>query len=295
MPADKIVLVASAYDQADILGDYIEWHLHLGVDFVLVQDCGSTDGSQDVLERFSGNKRVQWFKLPERNMLKYASDVVLAAMARDRYDADWIIQCDPDEFLCLERGNLGTRLREAMKAGFTALSVPCFNMTGPPLKPGQSALRTSTLRIERPVLVSHEQQLSGDLPVPYTFIQHPPKTIVLATAFAEYGPGTHAVTSAWGQSGELAGSRFLHYSIRGFDKLEKKVSNSAAWLKDNPHLQSWPEWGWHWRRWIRLNQAGRLKEDYENQFVSDARAEELIRDGTCMVDMTISNWIEHRN
>jgi hypothetical protein len=41
-----------------------------------------------------------------------------------------------------------------------------------------------------------------------------------------------------------------------------------------------------------LNQEGRLREDYENQFLSPARAEELIRDGVCSIEATISNWIE---
>src|ERR1700694_2187860 len=291
MPADKIILVASAYDQADILRDHIEWHLHLGVDLVLVQDCGSTDGSQSVLDDLSGDERVRWFTLPERNMEKYASDVVLATMARDRYDAEWIIQCDPDEFLCAEGADLRTTLRDAKKSDVTVLNVPCFNMTGPLPEPGQRAAETLTLRIDRPVQETQAERLSGQLPVPYILIRHPPKTIVRAGAFVEYGPGTHDAKSAWGERGELAGLHFQHYPIRGFDKLEKKVRNTAAWLADNPQLQSSPEWGWHWRRWIRLNDEGRLREDYEGQFVSRARAEELVRDGICTIDETVSKWL----
>jgi len=137
-----------------------------------------------------------------------------------------------------------------------------------------------------------EQQLSGDLPIPFIFIRHPSKTIVRAAAFVEYGAGTHTAKSAWGRSGTVRWLHFLHFPIRGFDKLEKKVSNTAAWLADNPHLQPW--WGWHWRRWIRLNQEGRLRADYESQFVSPARAEELIRDGTCSVDETVARFLEAR-
>src|ERR1700676_1786557 len=208
MPSDKIVLVASAYDQADILSDFIAWHLHLGVDLVLVQDCGSTDGSQAVLDHFAGDDRVRWFTLPERDMRKYASDVVLATLARDRYDAEWIIQCDPDEFLCPGDRDLRPLLRDAKRDDLTVLNVPCFNMTGPLPQPGQRATQTLTLRIDRLVYETLEQQLSGDLPIPFIFIRHPSKTIVRAAAFVEYGAGTHTAKSAWGRSGTVP---WLHF------------------------------------------------------------------------------------
>src|SRR5207244_1228704 len=113
---------------------------------------------------FAGNAKVQWFIRPERNMKKYAPDAVLATMARDHYRAEWIIQCDPDEFLLPQSDNLRTILCNAKNDGTTVLSVPCFNMTGPHLAVGQSALAELTLRIQEPVRQTHAQQLSGDLP-----------------------------------------------------------------------------------------------------------------------------------
>jgi hypothetical protein len=86
--------------------------------------------------------------------------------------------------------------------------------------------------------------------------------------------------------------RFLHYAIRGYPTFQTKVANIAAWMAENTHLEPW--WGWHWRRWIRLNEAGRLRKDYDDQFVSPARARELINDGTCSIDDTVANWIRHR-
>jgi hypothetical protein len=117
---------------------------------------------------------------------------------------------------------------------------------------------------------------------------------VAAATFAGYGPGNHSVTSAPGQCAEPPQLCFLHYPMRGFDAFQTKVNHAATWFMSNPHLQAWPEWGWHWRRWIRLNRDGRLQEDYENQFVSPARAQELIRDGICSVDEVVARWVKHR-
>jgi hypothetical protein len=80
------------------------------------------------------------------------------------------------------------------------------------------------LRIDKPTRETGEQQLSGELPVPYIFIRYPP-TIVRASAFQEYGPGAHDVKGSWGQNGDIERLRFLHYPTRGYDKFETKILN----------------------------------------------------------------------
>jgi hypothetical protein len=82
------------------------------------------------------------------------------------------------------------------------LSVPCFNTTGPMIEPRQKAPEDLTLRIDKPTREISEQQLSGELPVPYIFIgtSH---TIVRASAFQEYGPGAHDVKGSWGPNGDI--------------------------------------------------------------------------------------------
>ena len=293
MAPDKIVLLTLPSDQGDILKDYIEWYLDLGVDLILALDCDSSDNSHKILNRFSDRGKVQWSLMPSKHYLNFQPAETLAKMAIEQCGADWIIMCDVDEFLCSQGDDLRTILNRAAANNITAISVPCFNMTGQPVVAPGRITETQTLRIDRSVKETGEQQLSGDIPVPYIFIGHPPKTIVRASAFVEYGPGTHEVITSAGDTKDLPELRFLHYPIRGYDKFQTKIANVVSVFENNPHLEPW--FGWHWRRWIRLNQAGRLREEYENQFVSPARAEELIRDGVCSLDETIANWSKTRN
>jgi glycosyl transferase family 2 len=293
MTNDKIILLVMPSDQADILEDYIEWHLDLGIDLILAEDVGSSDDTSGILESFSKSGRVQWSVIPEKNRLEYRAEETLAKMAIEQHEADWIIMSDVDEFLCPPEQDLRTILQAAAADNVTAISVPCFNMTGPAFPSARRATEMLTLRIDRPADPPEEQLISGDLPVPYVFIRHPPKTITRASAFARYGPGVHTVATTWGDTREVPGLHFLHYPIRGFDKLETKIAAAAAFFEKNTHLESW--WSWHWRRWIRLNRQGRLRDDYENQFLSPPRAQELVRDGICAVDETIANWVKSKN
>jgi hypothetical protein len=291
MPGGKIVLYAHIYDQGDLLRDYLNWYLDLGADLLLVQDNGSTDGSRDLLDEYARRGHVKWFALPERDMSKYNSADAAVRMLRD-LDAEWVIQCDGDEFLRVVDRDLRSVLQDAKDRSQTVINVPCFNMTGLLEKAEETATRALTLRIDRPTIETPEQRASYDLPVPYIFIRHPIKSITYLPAYRSFEPGSHGANSWWGTVGELPNLFFLHYPMRGFNVFEKKICNTIAWFRDNPQLESW--WGWHWRRWIQLYEAGLLREEYENQFVTPERAQELIREGTCSIDDTVARWAEAR-
>jgi hypothetical protein len=132
-----------------------------------------------------------------------------------------------------------------------------------------------------------EQQISWDLPVPFAFLEVGGHVAVRSAAIGSFAPGMHSATVTSGTSA-TSDLYILHYAIRGYEELRQKVCNTQKWLEDNPHLP--PAWGWHWRRWIHLEKTGRLREDYDCQFVSAARAIELIADGTCVIDTTIAAW-----
>ena len=292
MQTSKIVLISFPYDQGDILKDFLEWHLDLGVDLIVAMDFGSTDGSRDVLEGYSRAGRVAWLPTPGRDMSEYALADILAGIARDQHGAEWIVHCDADEFLCTRGPDLKTVLAEASRDGVTLLDLPRRNMTGAPLQAGQRATKALTLRIEGRLSTTHEQHLSGELPFPTIFNDTPGHLAVRADALIDYGAGAHTATVRWGVRRTSDQLYILHYPIRGYETFQTKVDNVTAWLADNPRLP--PTWGWHWRRLIRLRDEGRLREEYEQQFVSPERAEELIRDGVCVVDESIAAWLARK-
>jgi len=291
MTTGTIVLITMPYDQADIVKDFLDWHLDLGIDLILAVDGGSTDGTRDVLEEYASTGRVVWFPLPDRDMTRYSIADELAALARDRYHADWIIYADVDEFVCTNGRPVRAVLAEAELEGVTRLDIPRRTMTGPMIPPGRRATEVLTLRIDRTAVPTAEEQLGGELAMPFVFLEVGPHLALRAAALGAIGHGVHVAVTTWGKSG-TSDLYILHYAIRGYADFRHKVRNTEKWLADNPHLN--PGWGWHWRRWIRLEKEGRLRQDYEQQFVSADRAEKLLRDGSCVVDTTIATWLGDR-
>jgi hypothetical protein len=185
MSRDKVVLAVNVLDGADTLRECIDWHLAAGVDFVVASDMGSVDGSQDILADIARSGSLSWSSQPRKNIDGYDPLTELAKTARDRFEADWIILLDADEFLCTSGEDLHDVVRTAREKEISALTVSRFNMTGPPPEPDQHCLEVLNLRIDRPSVVSPDTMVSGDLQVPQVFAAVLPKVIVRASSFVE--------------------------------------------------------------------------------------------------------------
>jgi len=289
MSCDKVVLAVNVVDNADTLREFLDWYQALGVDFIVAFDSGSTDGSRNILDEYARSGALSWMSQPRKNIDGFDPFSELARIAHDRFEADWIILADADEFLCITGESLHSILQEAKRDEISVLSIPRFNMTGTPPAPGQNALEVLNLRIDQPLALSRQERLSGDIKIPQIFAPIRPKTIVLASRFVEYGAGAHTATTSSGRTAERAELRMLHYPFRSYEEFERKVENITVWMAANTHLP--PSWGWHWRRYIRLREEGRLKQEFDGQFVSLERARQLIEEGACSVDDTIASWV----
>jgi hypothetical protein len=148
------------------------------------------------------------------------------------------------------------------------------------------------LRIDRPLGITDQERLSGDLPVSHSLIFIPPKTIVRADSFVEYTAGAHGATSSSGTVEESGQLRILHFPNRGWPAFEKRVENISSWMAENTHLP--PNWGWHWRRLLRLRDDGKLPAEFDDWFLTRAKADEVLKEGIVAIDDTIARWSERR-
>ena len=93
----SIVMTLCVKDEEDILDAQLAFHLNAGVDFVIVTDTGSTDGTLDIIEPY---RRAGVLELRHDDTRPFRQSPLRTAMARAAYErgAEWVFSSDADEF-----------------------------------------------------------------------------------------------------------------------------------------------------------------------------------------------------
>ncbi len=93
-------------DEADVLDAQLAFHFHAGVDYAIVTDTGSTDGTLEILERYRAAGLV---RLERDDSVPFRQGELVTRMARlaaTEHGADWIVHADADEFWWPRASNL---------------------------------------------------------------------------------------------------------------------------------------------------------------------------------------------
>ena len=85
-------------DERDIVEQHLSFHLAAGVDFVIATDNGSTDGTDEVLERFERDGGVRLLREPAGEFRQREWVTRMARLAATEHGADWVVNSDADEF-----------------------------------------------------------------------------------------------------------------------------------------------------------------------------------------------------
>jgi hypothetical protein len=98
-------------DASDIIKEHIEFHRNHGVDFFIITDNGSIDGTREILEEYSKQGIAHIIDEPEHNysQVKWVHNMVM--IAKEKYHAQWVINNDSDEFWYCQTGNLKDELK----------------------------------------------------------------------------------------------------------------------------------------------------------------------------------------
>lgn len=91
----RVVLAIRTRDQADLVDAFIAFHLHAGVDFVIATDHRSTDGTDEVIERYERAGYARLLRDPGEQITLRRSE--MARLAAIEHAADWVLHADGDE------------------------------------------------------------------------------------------------------------------------------------------------------------------------------------------------------
>ncbi|MDD5274015.1 MAG: glycosyltransferase family 2 protein, partial [Methylovulum sp.] len=122
----RLVMTLLVRNEADVIEGNLRFHLDHGVDFIVVTDNGSSDGTTEILEEYAKQGVVHLIHESSRVFQQRAWVNRMGAMAYAYFAADMIFHADADELWHPASGSLKTEL--CAYAGLDVLSVPVRNM-----------------------------------------------------------------------------------------------------------------------------------------------------------------------
>jgi len=260
-------------DNADVIEANLRYHLARGVDFVLVTDNGSRDGTVEILERYRDRGIAEVWHEHSSDYDQSGWVTKMARHAATAHGADWVINNDADELWWPKEGDL-KQVFEAIPDAYGLLVVPRTNFVPRP-DDDRHPFERMTLRDVRP-----RRAQSGLLP----------KTAHRAVPDIYVGPGCHRA-AAPGLAPVPDGDpiHIFHYSRRSFAQFEQRIRNAAEIMMDDPEADSNATAAW--REGLRHLRSGTLREHYERFVVDDDEAEARIAAGELVLDRRVSHFL----
>ncbi len=267
----RIVMTLLCRDEEDIIGYNVAYHLAQGVDFVVATDNGSNDRTPLVLERFARQGRLHLIREPSLTHDQAVWVRRMAKIATKKFDADWIINNDADEFWLSTEGTLRTALAST-PGDADCLAVRRFDML-PPRHPGPF-FETMVARA-----ADHTSVYGTNL-----------RPKVCHRGYPDIGvaDGNHRVVRPGHVMRELSDHplQILHFPVRSPAQFERKIRQGVAAIGANPRLDRTT--GAHWHRLYQdYFVPGRLGSYYQELAATPERIAAGLASGTLVEDTRI--------
>jgi hypothetical protein len=272
----KLVMTLLVRNEADIIEANLDYHLAQGVDFVIVTDHGSTDGTDELLRPYVREGVVTVLRDDAEGHHQSRRVTAMAQLARTAYGADWIIHNDADEFWWPVSGSLRD-VFAAIPPQFGQIEVRRVNFL-PPADPDSDGPFYSTM--------VHREARS------YNLFDDPlePKRAHRSHPDVVVAPGNHSVSG-----GDLRPSpisdmlEIFHFPMRGYEQFERKVIQTGTGyeLVDDRS----PGIGRDQLKLLAMYRDGVLRSFYEDSSLDEDALQKRIAEGSVVVDRRLKAFM----
>lgn len=297
-----LVLCFGALDEADIVRDFLEYHLSLGIERFVAVDVGSTDGTLEILRRHEQTGRLRLISRhdPTAHGENWLGDIV--KLAREAFRPSWFLFCDVDEFWVFPEGDAPAYFAVAPAP---IVTFPRFNMLPSPGRvSGEAACyREFDLVVRRPLQFLYDLERIAQPGGPeWTLNAQPPdilrfvgpKITARADAFHQVKSGFHdvePVAPTVPRAVESCGY-VVHFQVRDAERFVNKARRVAEFTAENPpHKNSTTSR--HWVRLAALYRHGLVRAEYARQILSPEQIAACLRDGIVERDDRIATRLAH--
>lgn len=271
----KLVMTLVVRNEADIIRANLDYHLANGVDFTIVTDHGSDDGTSEILREYERAGVVQVIR-DERDGHHQSQRVTrMAQLARTEQRATWVIHNDADEFWWPQVGSLRD-VFASLPERYAQIVVPRSNfrpLRGAPEPDGQPFYERLIYR------EAGERALAGQPKVAH----RPLPGVVVA-------PGNHSLSPPdlprVPQCGLL---EIFHYPMRSYEQFERKVLQTGLGYERVHDLS--PGVGCEQLELLAVLRSGGLREHYERLVLGEEVLEAGLREGTIALDRRLADFM----
>jgi hypothetical protein len=271
----RLVMTLLARDERDIIRENLAFHRAQGVDFFVVIDNRSADGTTDILKAYEASGVLAY--IPEDGDYNQRVWVTrLARMAYRDFGADWVINNDADEFWWPTRGSLKD-VFERLPSDCGSIEAVRHNFV-PVVDDGAPFYRRMRYR---------ETASLNPIGMPL-----PPKVAHRGSDSIVVGPGNHSVMGLEDKGLHRGGVEIFHFPIRGYAQLVAKTVNTGEAYERNTELPKTT--GLARRRVYETykRNGNSLRDYYEQHLFTEERIAAALEAGSLVEDARLASFLD---
>ncbi len=270
----RLVMTLLVRNEADVIEGNLRFHLDHGVDFIVVTDNGSSDGTTEILEEYAKKGVVHLIHEPSRVFQQLAWVNKMGRKACSKFAADMVFHADADELWHPASGSLKREL--FVKQNVDVLSVPVRNMMMAYKGGAERFPHDIAYEVSHPIIKPLRKVMS-EVDQQSFFLYRYPNKVIYKThkGYVDAVQGNHDINPTW-RSPKLRKKpstdiEVLHFPARGFEQFCQKIINNGEGLENlDLHIGSNAKQAWHAKRWYALYKHGKLTEEYARLHNLDA-------------------------
>ena len=257
---EKIALTIVAKNEIDVIEENIKFHLKQGVDVIIATDNNSTDGTKEVFKKYQTQGVLHLIEETSNdfNQAKFVDRMII--LAKEKYNADWVINADADEFWYSAHNDLKKDI-EKLK-NYNIAMIPMFHIF-----PDAKSFDNNEKFYHNTKGILVEGNTSS--------FKYVSKCMLKTKDYQMIANGNHNAKMHNKKGVVYDDITIFHYGIRNYKQFENKVLKGHIALKNQEK-----EIGTHWRENYKAYEEGRLFEVYEN-FLKISCSENSISDSRC--------------